>query len=127
MHSPIAGVGGSLTALATPFRNMRVDCDALSGFPERQIIRDTAALIVCGSTGEAATLTQPEYASAVHTVVETAAGHGPGTGGTRTRCSFASIGCNTVSGAPSIRTVPYQHPPCGTIGMLMPPHVIVRL
>jgi 4-hydroxy-tetrahydrodipicolinate synthase len=68
---------GSLTALATPFRQTRVDWDALSRLSERQIARGTAALIVCGSTGEAAALTQPEYARAVYTVVEAAAGRVP--------------------------------------------------
>ena len=63
---------GSLTALATPFRQTRIDWDALSRLCERQVARGTAALIVCGSTGEAAALTQPEYARAVHTVVEAA-------------------------------------------------------
>ena len=77
MRIPITGVGGSLTALATPFRHTRVDWDALSRLSERQIARGTAALIVCGSTGEAAALTQPEYARTVHTVVEAAAGRVP--------------------------------------------------
>jgi 4-hydroxy-tetrahydrodipicolinate synthase len=77
MRNPITGVGGSLTALATPFRQTRVDWDALSRLSERQIARGTAALIVCGSTGEAAGLTQPEYARAVYTVAEVAAGRVP--------------------------------------------------
>jgi dihydrodipicolinate synthase/N-acetylneuraminate lyase len=59
MRKSISSVGGSLTALATPFRDMDVDWDALSRLSERQIDRGTAALIVCGSTGEAAALTSP--------------------------------------------------------------------
>jgi 4-hydroxy-tetrahydrodipicolinate synthase len=74
MRTPILG---SLTALATPFRHTRVDWDALSRLSERQIARGTAALIACGSTGEAASLTQPEYARAVHTVVEASADRVP--------------------------------------------------
>ena len=77
MTKPIFGIGGSLTALATPFRDTQVDWNALSRLSERQIARGTAALIVCGSTGEAASLTLPEYAHAVHTVVETASGRVP--------------------------------------------------
>ena len=72
MRNSIFGVGGSLTALATPFRDTRVDWDALSRLSERQIDRGTAALVVCGSTGEAAALTQAEHARAVHVVVEAA-------------------------------------------------------
>jgi 4-hydroxy-tetrahydrodipicolinate synthase len=77
MRKSISGAGGSLTALATPFRDMHVDWDALSRLSERQIDRGTAALIVCGSTGEAAALTQSEYARAVYTVVEAAHGRVP--------------------------------------------------
>ena len=70
MRSTITGVGGSLTALATPFRDMRVDWNALSRLSERQIERGSAALIVCGSTGEAAALILSEYTRAVRTVAE---------------------------------------------------------
>jgi 4-hydroxy-tetrahydrodipicolinate synthase len=77
MRISLTGVGGSLTALATPFRQTRVDWDALARMSERQIARGTATLIVCGSTGEAAALTQSEYSRAVHTVVEAVAGRVP--------------------------------------------------
>jgi len=46
MDNPIPGVGGSLTALATPFRQTRVDWDALSHLSERQMARGTTALVV---------------------------------------------------------------------------------
>jgi 4-hydroxy-tetrahydrodipicolinate synthase len=91
MRISITGVGGSLTALATPFRQTRVDWDALSRLSERQITRGTAALIVCGSTGEAAALTQPEYARAVHTVVEAAAGRVPVIAGCTALSTAASV------------------------------------
>jgi hypothetical protein len=77
MNNPISGIGGSLTALATPFREKQVDWKALSLLSERQIDRGTAALVVCGSTGEAASLILPEYARTVRTVVEAAAGRVP--------------------------------------------------
>jgi 4-hydroxy-tetrahydrodipicolinate synthase len=77
MRSPTSCPGGSLTALVTPFRQTRVDWDALGCLTERQIARGTAAIIACGSTGEAAGLTQPEYSRAIHAVVEAAAGRVP--------------------------------------------------
>jgi 4-hydroxy-tetrahydrodipicolinate synthase len=92
MRNPITGVGGSLTALATPFRQTRVDWDALSRLSERQIARRTAALIVCGSTGEAAALTQPEYPRAVHTVVEAAAGRVPVIAGCTALSTSVAVG-----------------------------------
>lgn len=99
MHNPITGVGGSLTALATPFRQTRVDWDALSRLSERQIARGTAALVVCGSTGEAAALTQPEFARAVHTVVEFAAGRVPVIAGCTALSTSAAIalGCEAAT------------------------------
>jgi 4-hydroxy-tetrahydrodipicolinate synthase len=66
-----------LTALATPFRDTLVDWEAASNLAERQIDRGAAALIVCGSTGEAAALTLPEYSRLVHVVVEAASGRVP--------------------------------------------------
>jgi len=95
MRNSISGAGGSLTALATPFRDMHVDWDALARLSERQISRGTAALIVCGSTGEAASLTQQEYARAVRTVVETTAGRAPIVAGCTAPSTSATIALGT--------------------------------
>jgi 4-hydroxy-tetrahydrodipicolinate synthase len=94
MRNSILGVGGSLTALATPFSDTQVDWDALSRLSERQIDRGTAALIVCGSTGEAAALTQSEYARAVHVVAEVAHGRVPVIAG----CTAPSTGATIALG-----------------------------
>jgi len=95
MRNRISGVGGSLTALATPFRDMLVDWDGLFCLSERQINRGTAALIVCGSTGEAAALTQSEYARTVSTVVEAAAGRVPVIAGCTTSSTSTAIALGT--------------------------------
>jgi 4-hydroxy-tetrahydrodipicolinate synthase len=91
MTNPIFGIGGSLTALATPFHATHVDWKALSLLSERQIDRGTAALIVCGSTGEAASLTLPEYAQAVHTVAEAATGRVPVIAGCTALATAAAV------------------------------------
>jgi 4-hydroxy-tetrahydrodipicolinate synthase len=91
MRNSITGLGGSLTALVTPFRQVRADWDALARLTERQIARGTCGLIVCGSTGEAASLTQAEYARAVHTVVEATAGRVP-----------VIAGCSSISTAATV-------------------------
>jgi 4-hydroxy-tetrahydrodipicolinate synthase len=77
MRNLVFGVRGSLAALATPFCDTLVDLAAASNLARRQIERGTAALIVCGSTGEAAALTLPEFARLVRAVVETASGRVP--------------------------------------------------
>jgi 4-hydroxy-tetrahydrodipicolinate synthase len=73
MRKFVSGLNGSLTALVTPFRDSQVDCNALSRLCERQIDCGTAALIACGSTGEAAALDQSEYARTLHAIVEAVA------------------------------------------------------
>jgi 4-hydroxy-tetrahydrodipicolinate synthase len=69
--------GGSLTALVTPFGGGRVDAAALATQCERQIRRGTAALVVCGSTGEAAALSPAEQARVIALAVEAAANQVP--------------------------------------------------
>jgi 4-hydroxy-tetrahydrodipicolinate synthase len=91
MHNPIFGVGGSLTALATPFRDADVDWNAMSRLSERQIERGTAALVVCGSTGEAAALILSEYACAVRTVTETASRRVPVIAGCTALATSAAV------------------------------------
>ena len=99
MRKTISDAGGSLTALATPFRDARPDWDALSRLSERQIERGTAALIVCGSTGEAAGLTQAEYARAVHLVVETANARVPVIAGCTAPSTSVAIALGTEAAA----------------------------
>ena len=91
MSKSISGVGGSLTALANPFFEQRVDSNTLARMAERQIDRGTAGLIVCGSTGEASSLTQSEYARAVQTVVEAANGRVPVIAGCTAQSSTVAV------------------------------------
>jgi Dihydrodipicolinate synthetase family len=94
MRNTISGVGGSLTALVTPFHDTQVDWTALSRLSERQIDRGTAALIVCGSTG--ASLIPSEYARAVRTVADTAAGRVPVIAGCTAMATTAAIALGTL-------------------------------
>jgi 4-hydroxy-tetrahydrodipicolinate synthase len=91
MHNSICGIRGSSTALATPFLKTHIDWTALSRLAERQIDRGTAALVVCGSTGEAASLDISEYARAVHTVADTAAGRAPVIAGCTAMATTAAV------------------------------------
>lgn len=70
-------VGASMTTLATPFRDGQVDTVALATQCERQIKRGTAALVVCGSTGEAAALSLAEQARVVALAIEAASNRVP--------------------------------------------------
>ncbi|WP_114914087.1 4-hydroxy-tetrahydrodipicolinate synthase [Acidibrevibacterium fodinaquatile] len=73
----IGALSGSIAALATPFCDHAVDTDALAMLCERQILCGTAALLVCGSTGEASSLSMPEYFEAVRLVVAVSDGRIP--------------------------------------------------
>ncbi len=64
--------GGSAVALVTPFRDGQVDDDALAALCDRQARGGTAALVVCGSTGEAAALSPAEQVRVVAVAVEAA-------------------------------------------------------
>jgi len=73
------GVG---TAIVTPFDSKgEVDFNVLARLVEFQITNDVDAIIVCGTTGEAATLTYEERFNVVKFVVEQVAGRVPVIGG----------------------------------------------
>ena len=69
-----AKLHGSMVALATPFRDGLTDLTALAALCDRQVNRGTAAIVVCGSTGEAAALSPGEQAGVVRATVEAVAG-----------------------------------------------------
>jgi 4-hydroxy-tetrahydrodipicolinate synthase len=52
---------GSMVALVTPFKNGKIDEDALQKLIEFQIAGGTSVLVPCGTTGESATLTHDEH------------------------------------------------------------------
>lgn len=68
---------GSMTALVTPFKNGRVDEDALRKLIDWQIANGTDALVPCGTTGEAATLEMDEQDRVIRISVEQASGRVP--------------------------------------------------
>lgn len=80
---------GSLVALATPFdADNRVDYAALEGLIDFHVEAGTDALVVAGTTGEAATLNRDEHAELIARAVELVDGRMPviaGTGSNSTR------------------------------------------
>jgi len=61
---------GAFTALVTPFRDGRVDAQALRELVEAQIQGGIDGLVPCGSTGESINLSDSEYRDVVRAVVE---------------------------------------------------------
>lgn len=68
---------GSATALVTPFTDDKVDAHALENILDRQLDSGTNALVVLGTTGEPATLSEDEKARVLDIVQNKAQGKIP--------------------------------------------------
>lgn len=79
---------GCYTAIVTPFRDGAPDLDAFARLIEWQIAEGVDGLVPCGTTGEAATLTEAEHIALIARAISTARGRVPvlaGAGGADTR------------------------------------------
>lgn len=107
---------GSIPALVTPF-------DAVGGFAEAafrefvewQIAEGSSALVACGTTGEAATLSAEEHFHVVRVCVDQARGRVPviaGAGSNDTRVAAANLHAAKDAGADAALMVPpyYNRP-----------------
>ena len=68
---------GCATALITPFKNGEIDLEAYTRLVERQLSAGVSALVVCGTTGEAPTLTESERHKLIFRAAEISAGRVP--------------------------------------------------
>jgi len=73
---------GVATALVTPLNENGIDYEQFGRLVDWQIEEGINALVVCGTTGEASTLTDDEHRDAIKFVVERAAGRVPVIAGT---------------------------------------------
>ncbi len=96
---------GSGVALVTPFKNDEINFKVLEDLIQWHIEQGTDAIIICGTTGEASTMSDEEKKSAFKFSVEIAAGKIPviaGTGSNNTKHSIElskyaeSVGCSAV-------------------------------
>lgn len=106
---------GSGAALVTPFDAKGVNDRVLRELVEHQISGGSDALIVCGSTGEAATMTATEQEEAIATVVGATGGRVPvvaGVGGSSTRAVAELARAARGAGADAllISAPPYNKP-----------------
>lgn len=107
---PFSGVG---TALVTPFRNNKVDLDCFRSLVRRQIEGGVHALVVAGTTGEAATLKSSEKGALLSAALEEANGKVPiiaGTGCADTRTAVTASRYAATHGADALLVVtPYYN------------------
>ena len=73
---------GAATALITPFKDGKLDYKSLDTLIEAQIAGGIDALVIAGTTGEAATLTHEEHCDLLRYSVEKVAGRVPVIAGT---------------------------------------------
>lgn len=73
---------GAATAIITPFRNGEIDYEAFGRLIDWQIEKGIDAIVVCGTTGEASTLTDDEHREAIRFAVEKVGGRVPVIAGT---------------------------------------------
>ncbi|MBC7656532.1 MAG: dihydrodipicolinate synthase family protein, partial [Frankiaceae bacterium] len=96
-------LSGSITALATPFTAAGgIDFESWKRLVDAQLAAGTRALVVAGSTGEAATLSDAEYSSLIEAAVAQVAGRVPvlaGTGQSGTAKTIAQTRLARDSGA----------------------------
>ena len=92
---------GVCTALATPFRDGGIDWDALAEMIEEQIAGGVSAICICGTTGEAATLSDGERLQLVARAAELIDGRvdyvvGVGSPSTSRSVSYAPNGADAL-------------------------------
>jgi 4-hydroxy-tetrahydrodipicolinate synthase len=107
---------GSGVALVTPFAGSGVNERVLAELVDYHVDHDTDALVVCGSTGEAAAMTAEEQFRVASVAAEASAGRLPvivGCGGTDTRQVAALAAQARTAGADGVllSAPPYSRPP----------------
>ena len=89
MRKPLfTGVG---TALVTPFKNGKIDYEALDRLVEDQIANGVSALIAAGTTGEPATMDWDEHLAVIRRVVEKADHRVPVIAGTGSHATSEAV------------------------------------
>ncbi|MBQ8564104.1 MAG: 4-hydroxy-tetrahydrodipicolinate synthase [Firmicutes bacterium] len=112
---------GTATALITPFRNEKIDYVSLGKLVEWQLKCGVDALVVCGTTGEASTLSGRERVQLTHFVVDLVKGRVPviaGTGSNNTRFTTELSKEMEDIGADGLLVVTPYYNKCTDTGMI---------
>ena len=83
---------GAGVALVTPFQdNGEIDYNRLEELVEEQIAGGTDAIVACGTTGEASTMTHEEHLDVISYVCQVTKGRIPVIAGTGSNCTETAI------------------------------------
>ena len=106
---------GVITALVTPFRDDRIDEEALRRLVDEQISAGIDGLVPVGTTGESPTLSNEEHIRAIEIVVQETRKRVPvlaGTGGNATREAIELTQAAKAVGADgTLQVTPYYNKP----------------
>ena len=87
---------GAGVAIVTPMKeNLEVNYDKLDEILEEQIAGGTDAIIICGTTGESATMTEAEHSEAIRFTVERVKHRIPVIAGTGSNCTRTAMQLST--------------------------------
>ncbi|MGR8920391.1 MAG: 4-hydroxy-tetrahydrodipicolinate synthase [Gammaproteobacteria bacterium] len=113
-------IRGSIVAILTPMKagqsaETAIDDAALARLVDFHVEQGTDAIVAVGTTGESATLTEPEHCAAIARMVELAGGRVPviaGTGANSTHEAIRLTACAAEAGADACLLVtPYYNKP----------------
>ena len=83
---------GAAVAIVTPFtEDFQVNYPKLGEILDDQIARGTDAIVICGTTGEASTLTHEEHLDVIKYAVDHVNGRVPVIAGTGSNCTETAI------------------------------------
>ena len=112
---------GSAVALVTPFTQEGINFDALKRLLDFQLDNGTDALVICGTTGEPATMTVEEKHAVMQTAIQHVAGRRPvilGTGGNNTAAVIQESKYAEDLGADALLIVTPYYNKCSQEGLL---------
>lgn len=112
---------GSIPALVTPFRDGSFDEEAFRRLVDWQIEQGSSALVACGTTGEASTISNPEHHRVITVCIDQAAGRVPviaGCGSNDTAHALMHMRFSREAGAAAgLCVAPYYNRP-GQAGLI---------
>lgn len=83
---------GAGVAIITPMKeNLEINYDKLDEIIEEQIAEGTDSIIICGTTGESATMTEAEHSAAIRFTIERVKKRIPVIAGTGSNCTATAI------------------------------------
>lgn len=83
---------GAGVAIVTPMKeNLEINYDKLDEMLEEQIAGGTDAIIICGTTGESATMTEEEHSEAIRFTIERVNHRIPVIAGTGSNCTRTAV------------------------------------